>query len=305
MHTLQYLKGDQSASKFSLPKGKSRVHSLSEDRTEHSPNFASSGITMAETADIAPLGTLSILPRELRNQIYSHVCSPSYYYTTWYDKSRMTDRQIWYGESEDSLSLLVSKMMHAEYRSVLYSDGLFEIDRFAFSNKIQRNYMPFVNDICNVSILLDLDHPYERRISPSYEGQRISSIRAEPVSYFTSGSRMRRKCRLELRNYSQNALLLLQSPLIRAISRLIGFKTVQLVFSTKPKYWDKDMEPYESLKTIIHGISCALEPALGSFTVHADSDEPYPWSQYVKFHPHGHQIMKSRFLEAESGDCTS
>lgn len=278
---------------------------MSEDRTEHSPNSASSGPTMSETADLASLGTLSILPRELRNQIYSHVCSPSYYYTTWYDISRLTDRQIWYGDSEDSLSLLVSKTMHAEYRSVVYSEGFFEIDRFAFSDKIQRSYMPFVNDICNVSIILDLDHPYERRISPSYEGQRISSIRAEPVSYFTSGLRLRRKCILELRNYSRNALLLLQSPLIRAISQLIAFKTVQLVFSTKPKYWDKDMEPHESLKSIIHDISCALEPALGSFTVHADSDEPYPWFQYVNFHPQGHQVMKSIVLEAESENCTS
>lgn len=278
---------------------------MSEDRTEHWPNPASSGPTMSEPDDLASLGTLSVLPRELRNHIYSHVCSPSYYYTAWYDKSRLTDRQIWYGDSEDSLSLLVSKTMHAEYRSVVYSEGFFEIDRFAFSDEIQRNYMPFVNDICNVSIILDLDHPHERRISPSYEDQRISSIRAEPVSYFTCGLRLRRKCILELRNYSRNALLLPQSPLLRAISQLLAFKTVQLVFSTKPRYWDKDMEPHESLKLIIHGISCALQPALGSFTVHADSDEPYPWFQYVKFHPQGHQVMKSKSLEAESENCAS
>lgn len=99
------------------------------------------------------------------------------------------------------------------------------------------------------------------------------------------------KCILQLGDHSRNALLLLQLPLVCAICHLIAFKTVQLVFSTKVEYWDNDLQRHDNLEIIVHDISCALEPALGSLRVHSDSDDPYYRSQYVVFVP---RVIKSK-----------
>lgn len=146
---------------------------------------------------LTALGTLSILPREVRDEIYSQVCKQEYWYLdegTWL--SYRQSNSFWNGQSLPNLPILrVCKVIREEFLPVLYYEGAFEINQSSFSPKTQRSDIPFVNEISNIKIVLSLVQgvvPYANG-SPSDSWGGLWS-RAGPVSYFTGTSVTRNAC---------------------------------------------------------------------------------------------------------------
>ncbi len=173
----------------------------------------------------------------------------------------------------------VSKAVHAEFLLILCSKGLLKIDHFMLRQKKQLNHLPVAKDICNVSIFLDMKNPI-----PSNGG--ISVMRAEPVSFFTGTSKIRNSCVLHFWKCTPGTLLVLQSPLMHAISQLTAFEIVQLVFSPKENGSITGMKPpLHGLDTLVREISRALEPTLGSFVWDTNRDGYPDYTHCSTFHP--------------------
>ena len=270
------------------------------------PNFAA----------LAPLGTLSILPRELRDHIYSYVCNQAHPYC-FVNNSRYGLRSKW--RDCNYPMLRVCKAIREEFLAFVCSKRFFEISHLPFGLETQRSDIPFLTDISKVIINLDLEYMsddfkswLEEDPSPSDGQTLLSAIKAEPVSFFTGTSIMRKKCVLDLFDCRPTSLLtLLSSPLMHAMCQLTGFTTVQLDFSTNADHWLKKETPQHIRQTFYRRGTClgfdnmvlriisALEPSLGSFSG-SRFNKTRPWIQRVTFHPQDHPTKEVEELGANS-----
>lgn len=221
--------------------------------------------------------------------------------------------------------LQVSNAIREEFQAILYSKGVFDMG-YGLCKQIQRSDIPFVNEILNVTITVIL-HAMSNLCKSQLDGFWSDEEEAEPpldpilepepVSHFTGTSIMRNACVIELNTRGPTALsALLSSPVVHAISQLIGFKTVRLVFFTMVDYWVETRTPVnirESINnhgtclgfdTLVLQVSSALEPALGSFTVTRGRDSNMRWCQDVTFHPQDHSTAKMNKLETVSSSRT-
>lgn len=283
---------------------KDEARALNQKITPHLKNHPRKP-AIPKSTSLGPLGTLSILPCELRDLIYGYVCNQEYSY--WFnDRSSDSEFQYpgrsdcrkWEIETENLSMLQESKPIREEFLSVLCSEVVFKI---GYSDKLQRNDVPFVNDISNIQLFLDL--------YPEIENGGLSTMKAEPVSFFTGTTVIRNTCVIELSWCTPKILLLLKSPLMSAMSQLMGFKTVRLIFSTDADDWLKhntpqgvretfrNLETCPGFDTVVFRISSALEPTLGSFTTGENLDG----TQYVTFHPQSSPLKKAEGMEADAG----
>ena len=90
---------------------------------------------MSASTGPTPLGTLSMLPREIRDETYRHVCS-----TKWYLSSPSRSHCKWHGESNTVLpTMTLSKSIRQEFLAILYAESLFVIcDTTSFGNNTWR-----------------------------------------------------------------------------------------------------------------------------------------------------------------------
>ena len=111
-------------------------------------------LATSKTSNFTPLGDLSVLPRELRDEIYSHVCNEGFSYNFHDGGGILGDKgsQIWCGLGLPMLK--VSNGIRDEFQAVLHSKGVFEIGENTGSIPIQRNDIPFVNDILNITVFV-------------------------------------------------------------------------------------------------------------------------------------------------------
>ncbi len=276
-----------------------------------------SELAVSKAFNLESLGTLSILPRELRDEIYSHMCNQTCPYRFVEPACWLTGLK-WDGKGRSMLE--VSKAVRKEFLTVLYSKGVFEMDQHSVLPYTQRSDIPFFNDISNIQSSLDLaDILYEAELlleSDSGELPNYLNMRGRPFSYFTGTSIMRNKYIITLHGCSFSLLLPLESQEFYAIFQLTGFKTVQLRFRTDADDWLKPETPphirqefYKlgtcpGFETMVLQTSTALERTLGSFTVTRGyvkrSDLYRYWVQHVTFHPQGRPMKKMDSLEANS-----
>ena len=261
--------------------------------------------TTPDCSSPTPFGTLSILPRELRDEIYRHLLNRQwpYYFS---DDSPDEDIQKWMGNGLSMLS--TCKTIREEFLTVLCSERFFLLNHYSLSNKIQHSDIPFLYMISNVIIGLDV-YP----MSDHTDKFEPSITKPEPISFFNGTSVMRNVCLIELYGCMPRSLLsLLKSPLMHAMSELTGFKTVRLTFTTYKAIWleyDDGLseearqhvrETFYSLETcpgfddFVLRTSNALEPTLGYFAVTRVSwiDRSGMWGQRVTFHPRGHPTKR-------------
>ncbi len=268
---------------------------------------------VSKAFNLESLGTLSTLPRELRDEIYSYMCNQRCPYEF------LENGTKWCGLG---LSMLkVSKAIREEFLTVLYTKGVFVIHRYWYVLKIRRTDIPFFNDISNIQISLDLSdilfeiHPVDEEEFHMNEIQHRSAIKGRPVSYFTGTSIMRNTCTISLNECSPEMLLpLLKSREFYAMSQLTGFKNVQLRFSADANDWLKLKTPQPvreefhklgtcpGFETMVLRTSSALERTLGSFTVTRGrwTDDSETWDQHVTFHPQDRPIKDVDSVGANS-----
>ena len=259
---------------------------------------------------LANLGTLSILPREIRDEIYRNACNQdgSYLFNVQGYMSRFEDHEPNYckkWEIESISMLQVCKVIRKEFFSVLCSEGVFEIS--CHRDKVRRSDIPFMKDISNIYFVLNmwLDR------SSSVQHSPLSTMEAGPVSFFTGTSITRKKCVIGIDWCTPKSLLILGSPLMDVMAQLTGFKTVKLVFFADSDSWLEFGTPWDvkesfrNLKTcpgfdtVVLRISKALERALGTYTTGEVSDRPQYWTQSVVFHPQGPPLQQVGRMKAE------
>lgn len=204
----------------------------------------------------------------------------------------------------DHPMLRVCKAIHEEFLAFMLSNIFFVMNHLLFSLETQRSDIPFLNDISKVRFVLDLYYMsddfkscMEDDPSPSDEQELFSAMKAEPVSFFTGTSVMRKVCVIELCDCRPTSILTLLSwPLMHAMRQLTGFKTVELIFFTDADHWLDEETPQHIRQTFYSRGTCpgfdtmvlriisALEPSLGSFAGRR-LDKTRPWTQRVTFHP--------------------
>ena len=176
---------------------------------------------------------------------------------------------------------------------VLFSKGVFKVYESSWRRGIPRSEIPFVDDISNIVISMDLYellHLFSGSSSLSHNGEEnISNTKVDAISYLGETSRKRNTCIIEFRtcreNYARKLAQLLSSPAMHALAGLKSFKTVQLTFFTRADNWVEGTCP--ETDPWVLAISSALEPTLGSFTITHEirgSGARNIWDQHVTFH---------------------
>ena len=274
-----------------------------------------------KSSNFTPLGHFSLLPREIRDEIYSHICrqgSPFEFKD--YDSSLCQHRRRWRGQG---LSMLqVSRAIREEFSIVLFSKGVFRIWDSTCQPRTQYSKIPFMDQISNIEISLDLLHMFHEsesdpwRLLSLYKGDSPSSATdMGEMSYFRVTSATRNICTVRLHRCGPKTLsLLLSSPVMHALSQLKNFKTVRLTYSSHASYWLEKGKTLRHAREAFNGkgtcpefstlvllMSRTLEQSLGSFVAsrgRQECGEPRLWNQRVTFHPRGLSIKEVERLEA-------
>ncbi|CAF9925720.1 hypothetical protein IMSHALPRED_006766 [Imshaugia aleurites] len=266
------------------------------------------------------LGTLSILPRELRDQIYSYICSDDYYYV---HHSGKWVTQTDFRSTHLALTMRnLSSVIRQEYLSqVIFhiSDHPGELDgrRLWVPSKKDwpRNSIPFIDLIQKVES--SLTFYLVRQLNDSAHvvddckvNEQFSNMRAEPVSFFAGTDILRQTCVITLYGCTSKTGLILRSPFFRAIRHLTGFKRVTLKLLSDRSTWSQEKreiylgrEPPRTgyaagLRAFAETMSSVLEPSLGPSVI---SDISPRWSLdiwKITFHPRDYISEKN--TEAKS-----
>lgn len=189
-----------------------------------------------------PLGTLSILPREVRDEIYRHVCGHKYYLTSPFDPGPYFK---WRTNDLATLPTVApSKIICQEFLAALFAETIFGIhDTACIGNKPwRRDEIPFIDQVQNIvysrSLIARSDEEYEEKgLVPYWENEKLSNLYAGTVAFFTGTEVLRKSCVIELSGLGPKAMLIFKSPFIDALERLTGFKTVTLKLTTYYDEW--------------------------------------------------------------------
>lgn len=251
-------------------------------------------ITPANTETLKPLGDLSILPREIRDEIYQHVFSKTYraFYSASIirpasydmpDRSSLTDREPWSGSNLSILRL--SKAIKDEAMPLLYSKATFcfyesldehECEKFLRRSNVDINDV--ANRMTNTKLFLDMTFDPQR----DYPWIFYDFAPAGPLQFFQETSITRKSILIGLTLDGPGCLAMKWkgTSLFRAIKQLSGFETVTLRLLTRsynccPPRWEAEatLEEWENTglweklyagpKPLLAEMSDDLEFALG------------------------------------------
>ncbi len=265
---------------------------------------------LVQTKTSKPLGDLSVLPRELRDEIYRHVYSNTY---MCYSRAFTQYVRYFRGEHYGSRSPLLrtSKAILHEAIPFLYSAGT-----FCFNFNTDLAFLPLAPQhpkvnvadlVTNINVFCDVG--VSRMGRPMYG---YSSAQAGPLTPFQGVSITRKSILIDLRLWqcSTYATKILVSPLFEVFKNMTGFKTVKLRLTslansffppqgtsdtiisgwTRAKQWEK---LYAGLEPLLDAMTEALEPTLGSCCTISELVSPcdnFKWSgqRHVIFHPQDH-----------------
>ena len=241
-----------------------------------------------------PLGTLSILPRELRDEIYWYLHDYEY----WLRDSVYKPRCKWWSRDFGSYRLpmatLLSKAIRQEFLAALCGKAVFRLHDFTGTRGCitKREHIPFINQILNVDTVVSL-------ICGCAHGRcqhDNSEAWVKPIEFFRGTEVLRNSCSIEIYSRSQKWTSDVQLPLITVMKGLTGFQIVTLQLSSV---------------TIGHGASprnmakifrSALEPSLGPSIFNEDYDKGRPWK--LTFRPRDYLANKNKVkaISSRSGD---
>ena len=253
-----------------------------------------------------PLGALAILPRELRDEIYSCFCNHNYHFDgesvlPCRRRFPMGRSSIWYS-IRDIVTL--STAIRREFLAILYANAVFEfsVPIGEVSKTRTRNDMPFVDNMKNVRWILYLwimsdTTCIKHNIPHEHLNRRISGLTLG-VSHFAGADIFRKSCVVELQFCTPRAIQILQSPFFNGIKLLTGFMTVKIKLLAQRKDWC----PKDALKNggesesfrdraagftiFMNAVRTALEPSLGpSIVIGWKGKGPFELTWKLTFHP--------------------
>lgn len=251
-----------------------------------------------------PLGDLSLLPRELRDEIYRHVFSKMYkaFYSysvvkpAYYDETRnhpllLIDRDREGRTGFDLAILCVQKAIMKEAMQLLYSQATFRfcynVRPDCFPHPLQPETVDITKRMTHIAVSCDAGCASEIDHMPGihlgWSPMCYPSARAGPLAFFQGISTQRESILVDFKLYewSINASSLMLSPLFEALKHLTGFKTVTLRLTSMRGFCclaqetseatiqesieaEEWEEVYGGLEPLLRAMSNALEPALGN-----------------------------------------
>lgn len=267
-------------------------------------------LTMPSSRDLThkPLGILSTLPRELRDEIYRLVYNHIYYLTPYPKASRLKWQS--YDETVLSLSMLaVSRSIRQEFLAILQAEGEFIVWEEPFAKKWfprawARDDIPFIRQIQNVEFLTSV-HDWSQGfyiandMDYSREDSTILKTEAAAISFFTGAEVLRKTCVIKfVRPWAPEMIEILQSPFFDVVKNLTGFETVVLKVVSNERDWrEKDVLTYigedrsytnwaVGFRVILDAMSIVLRPTLGPSAINFDkSNKPFEGKWKITFHP--------------------
>ncbi len=189
-------------------------------------------IITPRTIPFTPLGTLSVLPRELREEIYSHLCNHNFYFNS----SRKYPHSKWQSKDVTAHHLsmsAVSKHIRQEFLIIVYAEAVLIFrDECLLSDYVwQRQNISFVDHIQNLELRTSLGDSYCDYCGRhrSVGDDNLPAKKAVPTLFFTGTRILRNTCVIQLEYCTPKEMaLLLRSPFFHAIKHLKNFKSVIL-----------------------------------------------------------------------------
>ena len=267
-----------------------------------------------------PLGALSILPRELRDKIYGHLCDKGNYFD---GDSILPYRRLYLGNPSPWYSMrdmaTLSTTIRREFLAILHADAVFNfwVPIGEVPKRRTRDEIPFCDQIKNVRWAISLwvmsdTYCMSHNMEYDHLNRRISGLTAG-VSLFTGADIARKSCVVELQSCTPRSILILQSPFFDGIKLLTGFMTVKIELSS----WRKDWCPEDALtygggrksfqdyavgfRIFLHAVRTALEPSLGPSVLtgwHGKGFFDLAW--HLTFHPSDY-VLERQKTKAGSG----
>lgn len=267
-----------------------------------------------------PLGALSVLPRELRDEIYGHFCDKDYWFD---DKSVLPGRTLSLGYSDLWYSIrdiaTLSTTIRREFLAILHADAVFNfwVPIGEVPKTWTRDDMPFCDQIKNVRWAISLwvmNDTYCMSHNMEYDhlNRRILGLTAG-VSLFTGADIARKSCVVELQSCTPRSILILRSPFFDGIKLLTGFMTVKIKLSSQRKDWcpedaltygggSRSFQDYAvGFRIFLDAVRTALEPSLGPDVVtewNGGGRFDFRWN--LTFHPSDHVSGRQK---SEAGSC--
>lgn len=258
----------------------------------------------------SPLGTLLILPREVRDEIDGWVVGKG----TVYEFSDPTalrhygHRMKWsmdtYGESFNILRL--STYIRREALICLYAQGRFSFRRYLYDlSCLSQSDIPFFDRISNIEF--DFDFEYTSKDLEDIALRRT----AGPLSLFTGTQLSRNICKITLLGWRTDLKILFESPFVTdeshvtgAISQLTGFKEVRVILLTDYFEWKDNaglhppwVQVFDDVAPMAKMVGGILEPSLGVCSVEEDAVKERRQGFYLRwvftFHPQDHLRQQS------------
>ncbi len=239
-----------------------------------------------------PLGTLSRLPPELRDEIYRLLCSDTYYRVSIKKVRIHRSHRPWSVRHHSDRNMTgLSKSIRQEYLAVLHAEAIFSIQESDFLEwtELTRDRIPFLDQVQKVEII---DYPdcavqcdwlyYREGDDIREENQKLVNKGAEPLSLFIGTGILRNNCIIRLIIEMPKAVLIIHSPFFDAIRRLTDFKTLTLeIDSFRDRCLDDEwsdeliyvgggssqMDHAGAVNVIAGSMKGALEPSLGPSTM--------------------------------------
>ena len=270
-----------------------------------------------------PLGTLSTLPRELRDEIYRHVHDHEYYTSDCMGE----DCHKWCSQNGESLGLpmmTLSKAIRQEFLAVFFGEAVFVLENVEHAGGTIwiRELIPCIDQILNVryvASLFLLGRMSTYKISRIFRDSRLvkkvmSKSSAKPVEFFTGTEVLRNSCSIELRSGTPTVMPVFQSPLIMAIKGLTGFKIVTLKLTSDAWRWSRDearivnggnlsdADYAEEFRGMANAFRSALEPSLGPSIISEDCDKGLAWELTFRPRDYVANRNKEKAISSSLGD---
>lgn len=210
------------------------------------------------------LGTLSVFPREVRDEIYSYLVGKGSVYE-YYLQLKPYIRKKWLPAMGGGNLLILfpvvqtSKCIRREALTCLTTRSMFEFD--FRSQSPSPSDIPFLDHLLNITYTATMNRKFG-----DYDGH--SKLSAGPLPLFAGNESPRNLCIVRLSSCARDIGFHMDSPLFSAVSRLTGFKEVRILLYTKSWNYDRHsdrpgFQPSMNVAQMVQMVRSLLEPFLG------------------------------------------
>lgn len=238
-----------------------------------------------------PLGSLSGVPRELRDELYAYLVPAKIDLNPLLDGHQYLTSKLSNSLVSTLAILRLSRTIHEEAMTVLYCRGTFRL--LLPYHRIRDFRVPSITDrIMNVEfsyrMLVQDIHTIE--IARDFDAATYSSLTA-PVTLFGGNSIQRKSALIEIwiSEWSSYTINTIFSPFFEALKQLTGFRKVTLKLKAPRRPIYDAQRSCQVLESALTRFNSALEPTLGTGVMSEldpshDPLKDVPLSRQIVFH---------------------